>query len=181
MRPTILLLLLLPVFGNAYAQKYFTEYSMRPDYTFNRSETFLLLEVTMRDDAPSGDSEALNAAINQLRMSLQRRGTVVDRKKTDELLRTYRFGGGGNISTSDYKAIAQASGATHFVRCELSRDPSVFKKKSLSTVMAYIEILDARDGFNVVYSGRARTINPLSAQAEAEQAVRMALEGMRGK
>lgn len=84
----------------------------------------------------------------------------------------------GQISVSCYPDICKATGAQLLVYCELSRDMNIIKKKEVSTVMAYIQVFDASNDFTVVYTAKARSINPLSAQAEMEGAIRKALEGL---
>jgi hypothetical protein len=87
----------------------------------------------------------------------------------------YRFGG-GPVSASNYSDISKTTGARLLVYCTLSRDKTTIKKKEVSTLMAWIQVFDAESGFSAIYTCRARSVNPLSEQAETEGAVRKALE-----
>ena len=59
---------------------------------------------------------------------------------------------------------------------QLSKDKRIIKKKEVGTIMAFIQIFDVEANNIVIYSGKGRSINPLSETVEIEMAVEKAMD-----
>jgi hypothetical protein len=91
---------------------------------------------------------------------------------------TYAFGG-GDISFANYADIAKNVGADVICTIELSKEKMTIKGKEIGTVMAYIQLLDVSNNMMVLYTGKARSMNPISLEAEAELAIENALRRLK--
>jgi hypothetical protein len=91
---------------------------------------------------------------------------------------TYAFGG-GDVAYNNYADIAKNVGADVLCTIELSKEKMTIKGKEIGTVMAYIQLLDVSNNMAVLYTGKARSMNPISLEAEAELAIENALKRLK--
>jgi hypothetical protein len=126
----------------------------------------------------TGEANLLDLATKEVNNDLTGVGKfqIVNQQLVQETINKYKFSGSGALNTSDYDNIAKETGATLLVYCELSKDRATIKKTDVSTVMTYIQVLDAKNSYTALYSSKARMIMPVSKQAEMEFAIQKALK-----
>lgn len=161
----------------AFAQKYWENSNISGSFDKTKTYKVAILPVISNDAELSGEAGLLTLAYNEISINLTgvSKFTVINKQLVEEAVNTYKFSG-GSLNTSDYSLIAAKANADLLVYCELSRDMNIVKKKEVSTVMAYIQLLDVKSDFTALYSGKARMLNPVSKQSEMEYAIRKALK-----
>ena len=176
MKRSILLLSLILCFTYSFSQKYWEESNISTSFDAAKKYKVAILPIVSNDAETSGEENLLKLAYNEINIQLTGVANfqVVTKQKMDETVNLYRFGG-GPVNSANYTDIAKALGVDLLVYCELSRDMGIVKKKEISTIMAYLQIFDAKSDFTAVYTAKARSINPLSKQSEVELAVTKSL------
>jgi hypothetical protein len=160
--------------ASAQNGKFWSNCSVVGSYDFDKVRKVGILPVVSSETDLSGD--LYKVAMSELSVNLSGVSTfqVINNQVMEQTIRTYCFG--GTVALSCYPDICKNTGAELLVYCELSREPNIIKKKEVQTVLAYIQIFDAANNYTAVYTAKARSLNPLSAQMELEGAIRKALE-----
>ncbi len=99
---------------------------------------------------------------------------LVNKNLVQQAVNKFSFGISG-LDVSSYAELAKDLNVDIIVLCDLSADKQTLKGKEIGTVMAFIQFLDMKNSANVFYVGKARAINPISAEAEMELAIQKAL------
>jgi hypothetical protein len=182
MKKTILFIALFLFFSCAYSQKYWEESNISGSFDVTKTYKIAILPIVSNDAETSGEENLMKLAYNEINIQLTgvKNLQVITKQVMEETVNTYRFGG-GPLSSSNYPDVAKSLSADLLVYCELSRDMGIVKKKEISTIMAYIQIFDVKNGMTAIYTSKARSINPLSKQSEVEIAVTKALNKLSEK
>ncbi len=162
-----------------FGQKFWSEANISSSYNSKKNYTVAILPVTSSDASLKDRNELMDAAYNQLSTILTGVKNFQTVNKETVLQACYKYAfGAGNINVSNYKQIATDINANLLVLVQLSKDKRTIKKKEVGTIMAFIQFFDVEANNTVIYSGKGRSINPLSETVEIEMAVEKAMEKM---
>jgi hypothetical protein len=160
-----------------YAQKYWENSNIANGFDKTKTYKVAILPVISNDAELTGEASLLDMATKEINNDLTgvSKFQIINQQLVQETINKYKFSG-GILNTSDYTNIANETGADLLVYCELSKDHATIKKTDVSTVMAYIQVFNAKNSFSAVYTSKARMILPVSKQAEMEFAIQKALK-----
>jgi len=158
-----------------FSQKFWEQSNLSSSYDKNKTYRVAILNVETNDMELQQEVGLKNTARRQMMTELTgvSNFVMIPLAQIDEACKIHVFGG-TSVSASDFPKIAKSLNADLFVTCELSKDKAMIKRKEIGTVMAYIEVYDVQNS-TIIYTGKARSINPISLQVETEMAVQRAL------
>jgi hypothetical protein len=165
------------LFGcSTFAQKFWQQSSVSSSYTTSKNYRVALLPVKMQDMELQKEAQLKSTAAKKTEMELMgvKNISLLPFEAVKSACNTYAFGG-GDIAYNNYADVARQLGADIICTVELSKEKMTIKKSQIGTVMAYIQLLDVSNNMAVLYTGKARAMNPLSLEAETELAIENAL------
>jgi hypothetical protein len=180
MKNIYILLATLLVNSNAFAQKYWEQANVSSSYSVAENYKVAILPVKMQDMELQKEAQLKSTAAKKTEAELMgvKNLSLVPIDAVKTACQTYAFGG-GDISFANYADIAKNVGADVICTIELSKEKMTIKGKEIGTVMAYIQLLDVSNNMMVLYTGKARSMNPISLEAEAELAIENALRRLK--
>jgi hypothetical protein len=175
----ILLTALLMSF-NAFGQKYWEQSNVSSSYSAQKNYKVGLLPVKMLDMELQREAQLKSTAAKKTETELMgvKNLSLIPFEAIKSACQTYAFGG-GDIAFNNYTDIAKNVGADVLCTIELSKEKMTIKGKQIGTVMAYIQLLDVSNNMGVLYTGKARSMNPISLEAECELAIENALKRLK--
>ena len=174
MKKISIISILLLCFQFGFSQKFWVQSNISANFDLKKSYKVAILPVTSTSEELAKLADiSYNKITNEL-MTCSR-FQVVNKSTVQQAVNKFSFGISG-MDASNYPELAKLLNADILMLCELTSEKQIRKKKEVGTVTAFIQIFDMKNEAIVVYSGKARSINPISAQAEAEFAIQKALE-----
>jgi len=157
-----------------FSQKYWEQSNLSSSFDLTKSYRVAILPVT------STNMDLLkleNVSYNKITTELMAcsKFQIINKNQVQQSINKFSYGVSG-LNPNSYPELAKDLNADILLICELSSDKQLIKKKEIGTVLAYIQLLDMKNNATVVYSGKARAINPISAEAETEYAIQKALD-----
>lgn len=177
MKHTFLIFTLFLIVFSASAQKFWEQSSYTGKIDKSKTYKVAVLPVKSADALALSAPAAANAAYNQLYIELAAitNFNLISKNTVEQAVNKFNFGISG-LSPASYAALAKELGADLFVVAELSNEKQKIKKYQVGTVMAFVQVFDMKNDAMVLYVSRARAINPVSPESEAEFAVQKALK-----
>jgi len=165
---------------NAIAQKYWEQSNVSSSYSAQKNYKVGLLPVKMQDMELQKEAQLKSTAAKKTETELMgvKNLSLIPFEAVKNACQTYAFGG-GDIAFNNYADIAKNVGADVLCTIELSKEKMTIKGKEIGTVMAYIQLLDVSNNMAVLYTGKARSMNPISLEAECELAIENALKRLK--
>jgi hypothetical protein len=162
------------LFG-ACSKNYFQQTQVSPAFSKSTRYKTILVKSTLLSSQALPGEEVINRCNFHLRAEISKLNfEVMGTEKFEEVCRARSFGGTGTISESIALDAAKSLGVQALVFSEISTESI----KGGLPLMATIRILNAADG-SQLYSGKARSDNPISLEAGLEFAIEKALEGLK--
>jgi hypothetical protein len=156
------------------SREYLKSGTLSPDFKADRTYSIAVMPIAVRGQAPAPDLSLRNAAWSRLQSRLMATGRfkVIDRFKIEQALNVNEFGSTGKVEPALARKIAREVGGEMAALLELEFEQVGGK---LQATVAEIQMLDVSSDY-VVYAGKGRTANPVSAEAGAELAVEFATQ-----
>jgi len=167
----LLTLILVSFFG--FSQKYWEQSNLTPSFDLTKNYRVAIIPATSSNMDLLKLSDITYNKITTELMACSK-FQLLNKNQVQQSINKFSYGVSG-IDPNSYGELAKDLNADILVICELSADKQMIKKKEIGTVLAYIQLLDMKNSATVVYAGKARAINPLSAEAECEFAIQKAL------
>jgi hypothetical protein len=180
MKNIILLVSFLLLGCSSFAQKFWEQSNVSSAYTTSKTYKVALLPVKMQDMELQKEAQLKSTAAKKTEMELMgvKNINLIPVEAVKSACNTYAFGG-GDIAYNNYAELAKQLGADMICTVELSKEKMTIKNSQIGTVMAYIQLLDVSNNMTVLYTGKARAMNPLSLEAETELAIENALKRLK--
>jgi len=177
------LLIILFVSLTTFAQKFWEQSTLSAGFDVTKSYKVAILPVFSGNIELTGNKNIFDAVYNKINLELtaSSKFQVLPKFAVEQAVNKFRYGSSVTIDPSKYNDLAKELKVDLLVICELSNDKQMIKKKEIGTVMAYIQVFNMKNEALVAYSGKARAINPISAEAEAEFAAQKALRVLMDK
>jgi hypothetical protein len=164
----------------AFGQKYWEQSNVSSSYSAQKNYKVGLLPAKMLDMELQSEAQLKSTAAKKTETELMgvKNISMIPFEVVKSACKTYAFGG-GDIAYNNYADIAKNVGADVLCTIELSKEKMTIKGKQIGTVMAYIQLLDVSNSMGVLYTGKARSMNPISLEAECEMAIENALRRLK--
>lgn len=158
----------------ACSKAYFKQGStLPPDFDKTRTYKVAILPFLVRGEIGQPNQVLRDRAYTRLQVILQNTGKflVIDKFTVEQATRKHEFGTMGKVDPALARTIGKEVGAELVALTELSLNPVGGGLK----ILANVQILDVNKEY-VIYTGQARTDNPISVEAGAEKAIELATE-----
>lgn len=173
MKKICIISLLLIATISVFSQKFFEQSNMSPKFDMSKSYRLAILPLSSPNmELMKQATIGYNKITNELMVCSKFQ--ILNKSQVEQSVNKLGFGVSG-LSPNSYPELAKELNADLLMLCELSNEKQVIKKKEVGTVTANIQIFDMKNEAIVIYSGKARAINPISADAETEFAIQKAL------
>jgi len=174
MKKISIISLLILCFQFGYSQKFWAQSNISANFDLKKNYKIAILPISAGSEELAKLADISNNKITNELMVCSR-FQVINKSNVQQAVNKFSFGISG-MDAANYPELAKLLNADLLMLCELTSEKQIIKKKEVSTVTAFIQIFDMKNEAIVVYSGKARSINPISAQAEAEFAIQKALD-----
>lgn len=156
-----------------YSQKYWEQSNISSNFDLTKNYKVAILPINSTNPSLLKLADLAYNSITSELMACSK-FQLLNKNLVQQAVNKFSFGISG-LDASSYAELAKDLNVDILVLCDLSADKQTIKKKEIGTVMAFVQFLDMKNNANVLYIGKARAINPLSAEAELELAIQKAL------